>query len=400
MRRVCGLSLPSCGSSAEAGEFWVALGNELRSVESRPGQKPMPLLHASITALRGSLLHLYPRSAILLEHLDGLALDPDYIVQMASCGHVDEIADLFPSALGAVLHANCAPKRDELVNHVVDLGRRAAWLSMMIATSELLELMQFDLINYKLCQNRSELLVNFFPRSETYFSALFAQGSLSLNGVKSWILDAKKSSTDGSLNAIDHVLDAFIGLICRPNESLEIPPTLILDHRRIKELRSLFSEVVILGAMMLVISKFVPSIDDHTRAELKTRITKAMANSVTSCEGTLNVADISDQVLLLASRVRGSNRPISTQEKSILGAMIQGAANKGNKVHVIVRTRATAIMRARLLNDTSRSTAPVSNEGLHSISQEVDFVYSKLHLLWARHWRVHGSFYSKLLERG
>ncbi len=138
---------PSFGSAGEvAGRrtFWLAISRDVAHIQSSKETMPFvagagaPHLVGLLEEIKAMVLFLYPKVKC--------GVGPS-IADMDVQGVLDEIrrgctAASFARYLADVLKLNCAPKRDTLVEEMVEAGVQGDWAMMFTICLELMELMQ------------------------------------------------------------------------------------------------------------------------------------------------------------------------------------------------------------------------------------------------------------------
>lgn len=129
---------PCSGEQADEGhQYWSFLGRELAGLVE--GSSTPTLLPQLLTEIKSMILYLYPESRAIGQQLL-CDLDANLLVQELCTGALD--AHGFAENLAKLLKANCAPKRDPLVDHLVTLGRNGNWLGLFRGCLDLMELMK------------------------------------------------------------------------------------------------------------------------------------------------------------------------------------------------------------------------------------------------------------------
>lgn len=122
-------------------EYWRALQCELDMISDPKlcSVHPATLLPHLLEEIKSMLLYLYPDSKMINEQLFS-DMDIPFVVQQLQLGNMcsSELAALF----GAILKANCAPKRDGMIDHMILLGSEGNWIGMFKLCLELMEYMK------------------------------------------------------------------------------------------------------------------------------------------------------------------------------------------------------------------------------------------------------------------
>lgn len=121
-------------------EYWIFLRQELISLTE--GSIIPTLLPQLLAEIKNMILYLYPESKAISQQLIH-DTDANLIVQEIRMGSLD--ANSFAESLSKLLKANCAPKRDPLVDHLVTLGRGGNWIGLFKSCLDLMELMKLVL---------------------------------------------------------------------------------------------------------------------------------------------------------------------------------------------------------------------------------------------------------------
>lgn len=121
-------------------EYWAFLRQELIGLAE--GSIVPTLLPQLLAEVKGMILYLYPESKAISQQLIH-DIDANLLVQEIRMGSLD--ANGFAESLAKLLKANCAPKRDPLVDHLVTLGRSSNWIGLFKSCLDLMELMKLVL---------------------------------------------------------------------------------------------------------------------------------------------------------------------------------------------------------------------------------------------------------------
>lgn len=132
------------------------------------------MLQQLLHEIRSMLIHLYPESSQLKELLLP-GFDVPHIVNLIRTGDSADVQN-FLHVFGAVLKANCAPKRDLVVENMMRLGGGGDWMGFFRQSLDLMRLMKMDLVDYRLSRTRSKVLATLVGREQAYFRAILAPG--------------------------------------------------------------------------------------------------------------------------------------------------------------------------------------------------------------------------------
>lgn len=138
MHRICHLTTEPTTSSHH--NYWSALAMELDLIKSRKMCKDLSMMPLLMEEIKEMLLHLYPRSQ-MLHDLIVPHMESDFLVQQIQCGYLD--LGSISKLLGELIKSNCAPKRDAMVDKMVEMGVSGQWIEMLQTCLELMKLMKF-----------------------------------------------------------------------------------------------------------------------------------------------------------------------------------------------------------------------------------------------------------------
>lgn len=120
--------------------YWSVLSTELMKLsECNLNEGDLILLPELLEEIKKMLLYLYPDSKLLREQLLS-DMDVPFLVEQIRLGNANAVS--LALILGTILKANCAPKRDPLVEHMMRLGSDGNWIGMLRMCLELMELMK------------------------------------------------------------------------------------------------------------------------------------------------------------------------------------------------------------------------------------------------------------------
>lgn len=243
-------------------------------------------------------------------------------------------------------------------------------------------------------------------RERIYFEFMFRSNSnFSLANTKRWLRVPIKTNIK-SFDHHDFSLAAFVRLICTEECLDNIPETLALDQRRIREMHGLFHELCVLGGSMLLFKQWTEDsyVTPALSQEFKARVTRALAASH------FDMDDLARQILLVISR--GRKTPIRGINRSILEAMIGNAMSPHHQVFKLIKEQISTIIKracsvaamilsneqeGRLISQTFLNKDDVRRAGLIPMYDELSYVAGKYGTLWALHWKVHSELYTRIL---
>lgn len=228
-------------------EYWSNIRLELAEL-ALPDVQSAPRLCALICEIRELMCELYPRCDVVTGQLSEI-LDETMIIQQLKHGVLD-LSELF-NFLAATMKKNCAPKRDSIVEAMVDYAASGSVLEALRTCLELMEGMKLDLANYKLDQIRPHVAQSAVIVERKFFEAMFTSGRLTLELTKKWIGDSM--TEDGSQCPSEMFASGLLKLLVYPYvKDLSVPETFILDKKRLMSMHSAFQDLCIVQCLLLI----------------------------------------------------------------------------------------------------------------------------------------------------
>lgn len=191
---------------------------------------------------------------------------------------------------------------------------------------------------------------------------------------------------------MDLVRHAFIRLLLPPLNLVEsggprVPETFILDLNRVRDLQHSLQDVCIVAGALLVAREWVnPKMD--LLGELKIRLIRALNYPEAM------ISDLSCQILLVATRARGS--PIRGERRELLFKSVDKILDPDHRVYRLIREK----MGQLLLGITS-GHAPTEEDfkraGLSTVKTEIEGIMPIVRTLWILHWNIHRDRYERLV---
>lgn len=219
---------------AQRDDYWADLR---RDIQACTVERSMPLrIKLFFNEVHELMRVMYPNSVVVKDELLPMT-EVGYVTQQISHGAFDLLG--WARFLGYAMKCNCAPKRDAIVDVMVESAEKGDFIQCAMLVMELLELMKLDLANHHLQRMRP-----------TIGKGLAARESRLLQGrplplTCSWIAENRKE--DVRLTFIEGIVNL---VVCQADE--RVPETLHLDRNRVSTLAAECRDLCILAGLMSV----------------------------------------------------------------------------------------------------------------------------------------------------
>lgn len=376
----------SCKSEREKKErmtFWTALASELASLAPKAKfNAEDSLLVQILTEIKSMLIYLYPDSKLLREQLLS-SLDVPFIVEQLKNGHLNILN--VTENLCQVFKANCAPKRDMVVDQILSFGRSGEWIKMLQLSLELMELMKLDLVNYRMTVNRQTVLAGFLTKERVHFDSLFDRGVLTLSTTRNWLRTSLANSK--ARDAQSCVLEGFLDLLIS-NSSAGIPETFTIDARRLQEARTMLQDISIVVSSMLIFEQFLGKKPQKSAVtEMKARVVHLLASR------SAKISDITGQILLVVGRLQGT--AMSEKRRSVLAGLVDCILDPTHPVFTIVQSRLRELIRS-YISGKGFDGEYLGKCRLESVQVDLESILPILKMMWIVQWKVHRDRFTTL----
>jgi len=227
--------------------FWDLLGDQL---SADPPQYTQAL--QLLTEIKGMLYSiLLPQHEKLKEKIEGV-LDLQVIEQQVAAGTLE-----FPEYAGYILGIMamlCAPVRDE---RLAELREMQEVVAVFRGIMDLLEQMKLDMANFTITQVRPVIVSQSVDYEKLKFSEFLAGREDGLATTREWLVRHRPSSeevADPKYRRLlgQRVLTEALAELLEWDDYHPMPETLVMDQRRILELRSKVERVAVSTATILV----------------------------------------------------------------------------------------------------------------------------------------------------
>jgi hypothetical protein len=376
-------SLPKLEISEESEElYWISIKIEVAELISQ-STNDAPRLRALIHEIREMIIDLYPRCDLVVGEFSEYLEDTAFVIQQIKIGSLD-IQGFF-KFLGHVMKKNCAPKRDVLVDSMINCECPIEGLK---AALKLIELMKLDLANFKLDQLRPIIAKTAVSTERGFFSQLFANGKLSLDLTRKWY-KGHASEIENKESSYAIFISAGVQLLITPfvKNSSSVPETFILDKKRLISFHGKFQDLCIVQCLLLIFKK---------------------ASSCKSLTGCFAANLLKRELLRLLEKADTQISDISTlivntlkeiHVKHIDFDYIHSALNKiispENELFQMVEGKLVKRIKSKL---SCAKASNNSNEGLSDLNvlDEVDSLTSKFGILLQFNWSIFEPIYQNI----
>lgn len=375
-------------SEQQEQEYWLQVKQEVFELKERPDRQDAPRLRALISEIREMVIELYPRCDVVTGEFSEFMQDTEFIIQQIKMGALD-IPSVF-KFIGHVMKKNCAPKRDVLVDAMIESECPIEGLRSAL---KLIELMKLDLANYKLDQMKPLIAKTAVSTERSFFSQLFNSGKISLDLTTKWLQKFKVDSSNGSIH--ETFVEAGVRLLVSPfvRETNQVPETFILDKKRLIGLHGKFQDLCIVQCLLLIFkqacaSKLINSVKAAFSGKLlKFELLRLLEQSNTQ------ISDISGIII----RSLKECAPNSSDDYTYIHSALNNIISPDNELFIMIEGKLLKRIKSKLNNTGEEITG--NNHGLSDLNvlEEFDEVIRKFGILLQYNWSVFEPIYSNLL---
>lgn len=370
-------SLPKLELSEEAeAMYWESIKVEVVGLE---GKADAPRLRALLTEIREMMIDLYPRCDVVIGEFAEFLDDTQFIVEQIKIGALD--IPRFFKFLGHVMKKNCAPKRDLLVEAMMDCS---CPIGALKAALQLIELMKIDLANFKLDQLRPIIAKTAISTERAFFAQLFTNKKVSLELTTNWISDYTTSSTSSH----EMFLAAGMKLLVSPfvKNTSNVPETFILDKKRLIGLHGRFQDLCIVQCLLLIFKQSAGSSMSKLFAAnlLKGELLRLLEKPDTQ------ISDISD---LLIKSLKECN--VSSIDFKFIHSSLNNIISPDNELFLLIEGKFLKRIRSKL----SGEELNVSGFSELNVLDEFDELVKKFGILLQYNWAVFEPIYTSLWNK-
>lgn len=366
-------------------QYWKAMALEIETFLGT-GATPHRLLRA-IVEMRKLILACYPKSIGVLEGLDEF-FDVD-LLQHQLLNRSLPLVSLMQN-VASILKQNCAPRRDKMVDWLVDLAMTGKFAEMLRIFFELMELMKLDLANYQLVEMRRTVEGSTVTVERDYFMRECKAGRFRLDKTKAWIGTLPTSDANEAYALYRSKVVELIIL----SDKHDFPETFHLDTNRIQSFRTELRIICISAAIMAFVSRLVGrhKLDDDDdgdglMTELKTRLLVLVASSNTQS------VDIPNHISMILRRI-GKADGLAKSIPSLLDKLL---APESPLVQMI-QSRLHRALSSAFATGSATVKLALREAKMGDWVSEVSMLYAKLRQMLTHHWTVYHPLYITLLN--
>jgi len=235
--------------------FWDILSQQLQ--EDPPNYSQALVL---LSEIKESLLALLlPHSTKLKEEIEEV-LDIDLIQQQVENGSLD--FQYYANYVISLMGKMCTPARD---GHINKLKQESDTVAVFKGILETLELMRLDMANFTIEMYRPVVAANSVDYEKAKFQEYLRVNPDGFEVTKRWLLRQVTPTTP--LATMDHrrevIAQAYLELLSWDDE-IPFPETLLMDQKRMVELRCEMLRVTAAAAVLLLVVSSVPKLQANS----------------------------------------------------------------------------------------------------------------------------------------
>ena len=361
-------------------QYWSAMEHEIREFMVS-GQKPMRLLR-SLSEIRNLMIICYPTSKTVLDGLSAY-FEPDLLEHQI----MNRSLSLVPlvETLAGILKENCAPRRDALVDRLVDLAREEKYVVMLREFFDVIEIMKLDLANYHMLQLKKLPTAQVIAMEQDFFAKEVKEGRKTVDSTKFWFLGGVGAEADSS--AYKQFKQATAATFVHADKAF--PDNWFLDQARINTLRNDVQNISISASIYAAIKQLCGKrVCEADWGELKERLNVLIRSSTTTMK------QVTDAIRIIISRSEG----MTEEQVEKCCESVDKIVRPGSPLFLTINERVMAVIESGLNNlQLDDAIVQVINDKKLSVWQtELLNLLSKLHTMINHHWAVYHPLYEAI----
>ena len=372
-------------AKAKSERYWELLERDIQSFQSQlitcgsgKVSKRMVLMLEEIKII---LIEMYPDS-IKLKHDLGEFMDVDLIVKDLTFGNFDIFS--FAQMLHDVLKINCAPRRDKIVEELVDLAKQGQLISMLKVCFELLELMKLDMANYQLSNMRPNYEKNYVTLEQKYFKDNIVMKPEFDSHIYAWMNRSHKELEGSTLERC--YVNALVSMLSVSDNHIRPPLTFKLDGGRILSLRREFRSCCLLNGLLTILDVYSQDSGKDIERLVKPRFKTLLSQNQTP------INRLVDEVILQICHI--NKRPVPQKLKKTIVSQINDALLPGDLAFLTIESQIKSHLTENILNGKVKI-----EKTLKLIAKELEEMTLKIRFLAQVNFNVHCKTYQTAYEK-
>ncbi|XP_054168695.1 T-complex protein 11-like protein 1 [Oppia nitens] len=384
--------------------FWDILESQLN--ESPTNYKQALNLLKDIKENLLSLL--LPQHTRLKQEIEEI-LDLDLIEQQADNGIFD--FQRYAQYILSVCSRLCAPIRDETIR---ELTQTNEVISLIRGIMDLLDVMKLDMANFHIQQLRPHIQLKSIEYERKKFKEFLEQQSKlttvdGLEFTKSWIkrnyeaIDVSKESN--AVMITNKILtNAYLELLVCDNAIQDsYPETLLLDAKRIQEIREQVLKITLVGSIFLVTNATTgPSV--QSLQEFKNKLKKELCILLPDNCSVLSDTEFKDILITISLRLKQELKicaeehgfaQLDTNKEQSLEKQTVDLSSSDNRLRKIVERRVLEFIERALMSPTAQPMQIPT--GLSAVKEELTEITGKFIRIVSHNRAVFSQYYADII---
>jgi hypothetical protein len=373
-------------SAVDSPHYWQFLELELEEMLTNRQNAPcvQSRLHAVLSQIRDMLHEIYPASRRLSDCL-AEHFDVDFMMACIRMSEFNPVAWI--QTVTRAVKANCAPRRDHLLDELVKLTREGKYVPALQAFLDVNHVMHMDLINHALCERRSDFAKTLVTEERSYFMEQFHSYQMFPNNLKQLMRDmiAEKEDPMPTGEIYRRMFRRMMSTGC------PIPETFILDRWRLELMQvdlqnlNIMTSVNVLARYLL--RPLIPS--DDRKVMFKERLRKLVTNEQAT------IVDVSEDVVFEVNSQRVIHG-LHAHDESMIHSLVDRTLLPEAKLFQLTFRSLLDYIDKELSPNAKANEDWIRRHGLEIVQPELDKLCAKLQALYVHNWAVFGDFYQEI----
>ncbi|KAI8810852.1 T-complex protein 11-domain-containing protein [Cladochytrium replicatum] len=285
--------------------------------------------------------------------------------------------------LAALLRANCAPARDELLDSMVAECISGNFARTLRICFEVLELMKLDYANHQLHRLRPYVVDHAIEFEWRWFKEQLDTGGSDVQETSSWLREGIQRHKDGKALQVvptpstdlfnppkfpDLYAEGLMHLIQQSSSfpDVTIPETMKMDSTRLVTFYNDWQDITIMASLLIIFKQACgPSKPPSTEKSGADVATAAKVPTVQEAKNVLwillndaetSMVHITLQMTSMAGQMRG--KPLDERERELLAGLVDKTLSPDSKLYEIVQKRIAQNILAYLIGWSSNVPHP------------------------------------------
>ncbi|RUS25754.1 T-complex protein 11-domain-containing protein [Jimgerdemannia flammicorona] len=307
----------------------------------------------------------------------------------------------------ATMRKLCAPIRDQVVNDLAKINDLPNSFQHIL---ELLDLMNLDLVNFRLRVLRPYLKSTAIDYERTKFSEALRSGQIGLSRTRDWLKSAVKSlqdiaaqrnpeNVDRPENRVryEHVYnDALLSYLFSTTliDRLNVPETLVLDVDRLASYQNEIQAITITAALLMLCKNFAAP-DDPIRRDPASPALRRLRDKIFALllRGDTTIDGLSLEIAATVS----PSASLPPERQALIRSMVDKTISYKDTVYSLLSRRLQSVLRAHLQTGQFAKKETITSHGFEWVRKELEKLSGKIYVLAKHNREVYAQWYDQII---